>query len=37
MIRPMERIVRMVLDVGRRSLARFVELEGFDRSMALAG
>lgn len=26
-----------VLDIGRRSLARFVELEGFDRSMALAG
>jgi membrane protein len=29
--------MRLVLDIGRRSLARFVELEGFDRSMALAG
>jgi membrane protein len=29
--------MRVVLDIGRRSLARFVELEGFDRSMALAG
>jgi membrane protein len=37
MMRPMEHSVRMVLDFGRRSLARFVELEGFDRSMALAG
>lgn len=27
----------MLFDIGRRSLARFVELEGFDRSMALAG
>lgn len=26
-----------MLHIGRRSLARFVELEGFDRSMALAG
>jgi membrane protein len=33
----MERIVGMAVDFGRRSLARFVELEGFDRSMALAG
>jgi membrane protein len=37
MMRPMERTVRMLLDFGRQSLARFVELEGFDRSMALAG
>ena len=29
--------MRVVLDIGRRSLARFVELEGFDRAMALAG
>jgi membrane protein len=29
--------MRLLLDIGRRSLARFVELEGFDRSMALAG
>jgi membrane protein len=29
--------MRLVLDIGRRSLARFVELEGFDRAMALAG
>jgi membrane protein len=29
--------MRVVLDIGRRSLARFIELEGFDRSMALAG
>jgi membrane protein len=27
----------MVFDIGRRALARFVELEGFDRAMALAG
>lgn len=27
----------MLLDMGRRSLGRFLELEGFDRSMALAG
>ena len=30
-------MIGVVLDVGRRSLARFFELEGFDRSMALAG
>ncbi len=29
--------MRILLDIGRRSFARFVELEGFDRSMALAG
>jgi membrane protein len=29
--------MRLLLDIGRRSLVRFVELEGFDRSMALAG
>jgi membrane protein len=29
--------MRPLLDIARRSLARFVELEGFDRSMALAG
>jgi membrane protein len=29
--------MRILVDIGRRSLARFVELEGFDRSMALAG
>jgi membrane protein len=29
--------MRVVLDIGRRSLQRFIELEGFDRSMALAG
>jgi membrane protein len=29
--------MRVLLDIGRRSLGRFVELEGFDRSMALAG
>jgi membrane protein len=29
--------MRVFIDIGRRSLARFVELEGFDRSMALAG
>jgi membrane protein len=29
--------MRLLLDIGRRSLARFVELEGFDRTMALAG
>ena len=29
--------MRSLVDVGRRSLARFIELEGFDRSMALAG
>jgi membrane protein len=27
----------VLFDIGRRSLARFVELEGFDRAMALAG
>jgi membrane protein len=31
------RAVAVVLDVARRSLARFLELEGFDRAMALAG
>jgi membrane protein len=30
-------LMRIVLDIGRRSLGRFLELEGFDRSMALAG
>jgi membrane protein len=29
--------MRLVVDIGRRSFLRFVELEGFDRSMALAG
>jgi membrane protein len=29
--------MQRVIDIGKRSLARFVELEGFDRSMALAG
>jgi membrane protein len=29
--------MRLPFDIGRRSLARFVELEGFDRAMALAG
>jgi len=29
--------MRTLIDVGRRSFARFVELEGFDRAMALAG
>ncbi len=29
--------MKLVLDVVRRSLHRFVELEGFDRAMALAG
>ncbi len=29
--------VQTILSVGRRSLARFVALEGFDRAMALAG
>jgi membrane protein len=29
--------MRILLEIGRRSLARFVELEGFDRAMALAG
>jgi membrane protein len=29
--------MQWLIDLGRRSLARFVELEGFDRSMALAG
>jgi hypothetical protein len=30
-------MIRHMLNIGWRSLARFVELEGFDRSMALAG
>jgi membrane protein len=30
-------LMRVLLDIGRRSLGRFLELEGFDRSMALAG
>jgi membrane protein len=30
-------VVRVFVDIGRRSLERFVELEGFDRAMALAG
>jgi membrane protein len=29
--------MRVVVDIGRRSIARFAELEGFDRAMALAG
>jgi membrane protein len=29
--------MRVLLDIGHRSFARFVELEGFDRAMALAG
>jgi membrane protein len=29
--------MQRLIDIGRRSLGRFVELEGFDRSMALAG
>jgi membrane protein len=33
----MPRVVSIVIDIGKRSLARFVELEGFDRAMALAG
>jgi membrane protein len=32
-----QRIAAIVTDTGRRALARFVELEGFDRAMALAG
>jgi membrane protein len=31
------RAVGTVIDIGRRSLRRFLELEGMDRSMALAG
>src|SRR5687767_569356 len=34
---PMRALVAYVLDVGKRTLERFVELEGFDRAMALAG
>ena len=34
---PVEHFVKSVLDVGRRALVRFLELEGFDRAMALAG
>jgi membrane protein len=30
-------LMRVLLDIGRRSFERFVELEAFDRSMALAG
>lgn len=30
-------MMRCMIDIARRSLGRFVELEGFDRSMALAG
>lgn len=33
----MRRLLNSVVDLGRRALARFVELEAFDRSMALAG
>jgi membrane protein len=29
--------MRLLVDIGTRSLSRFVELEGFDRAMALAG
>jgi membrane protein len=32
-----EPFAKSVLDIGRRTLVRFVELEGFDRAMALAG
>ena len=37
MIGSMRRTAWKLLDFGGRSLARFAELEGFDRSMALAG
>jgi membrane protein len=37
MIGSMHGLARKLLDFGGRSLARFAELEGFDRSMALAG
>jgi membrane protein len=37
MIRAMPRPLTALLDLGLRSFARFVELEGFDRAMALAG
>jgi len=30
-------LMRILIDIGRRSFSRFVELEAFDRSMALAG
>lgn len=33
----MRRLLNPLIDLGWRSLARFVELEGFDRAMALAG
>jgi membrane protein len=33
----MMRAMRALVDFGRSVLARFVELEGVDRSMALAG
>ena len=33
----MEGFAGSVFDIGRRALVRFVELEGFDRAMALAG
>jgi len=35
--RPLSRVVLWTVSVGRRSLARFIALEGFDRAMALAG
>jgi hypothetical protein len=33
----MRRLLEHLIDLGCRWLARFVELEGFDRAMALAG
>jgi len=33
----MRRLIALTTDLARRSFARFVELEGFDRAMALAG
>ena len=35
--RPLPRLVLWAVSVSRRSLARFIALEGFDRAMALAG
>jgi membrane protein len=35
--RPLIALTRTVVDIGQRSLARFLELDGFDRAMALAG
>jgi membrane protein len=33
----MRRLIASTIDLGERAFARFVELEGFDRAMALAG